>query len=129
MLTDYELQRYQRQLILPSFGEIGQIKLLRSKVLVVGVGGLGSVSSLYLTAAGVGTVGLVEKDTVSLHNLQRQVLYREDEIGQSKLDLAVRTLSRLNKQTQFEPYHCFLTPDNAEQIIQGYDIVLDCTDN
>lgn len=129
MLSDYELQRYQRQLVLPDFGEIGQCKLADAKVLVVGVGGLGSVSSLYLTAAGIGTIGLVEKDTVSLHNLQRQVLYREDEIGKSKLDLAVSTLKRLNREVKFVPYECFLTKDNAESIIKDYDIVLDCTDN
>ena len=129
MLSEYELERYQRQLVLPDFGEVGQTKLLNAKVLVVGIGGLGSVSSLYLTAAGVGTIGLMEKDTVSLHNLQRQVLYRENEIGQSKLDLAVKTLKRLNRNIKLVPYNCFLTEENAEEIIKDYDIVLDCTDN
>ncbi len=128
MLSDYELNRYQRQLVLPSFGEIGQMKLLHSKVLVVGLGGLGSVVSLYLTAAGVGTIGLMDNDIVSLHNLQRQTLYREDEVGQPKLDLALKTLKRLNKEVHFIPYNCFLTHKN-ETIVKDYDIIMDCTDN
>ncbi|MBQ9254482.1 MAG: HesA/MoeB/ThiF family protein [Bacteroidales bacterium] len=129
MLSKQELNRYQRQIILPDFGEIGQAKLKNAKILIVGVGGLGSVVSLYLTAAGIGTIGLVEKDVVSLHNLQRQVLYREDEIGMSKLECALRTLQRLNKETNFDTYDCFLTEENAEQIIANYDIIMDCTDN
>ena len=129
MLTDYELERYQRQIVLPNFGAKGQEKLLKAKVLVVGVGGLGSVVSLYLTAAGIGTIGLVEKDVVSIHNLQRQVLYREDEVGQPKLDLAVKTLHRLNSGVKFVPYNCFLTPENASEIVADCYIVIDCTDN
>ncbi|MBR1627477.1 MAG: HesA/MoeB/ThiF family protein [Bacteroidales bacterium] len=129
MLSKEELNRYQRQIILPDFGEIGQQKLLNAKILVVGVGGLGSVVSLYLTAAGIGQIGLVEKDIVSLHNLQRQILYREDEIGQSKLGRAIQTLKRLNSNVRLVPYNCFLTDENAVQIISDYDIVMDCTDN
>lgn len=129
MLTDYELERYQRQIVLPNFGAEGQDKLKNAKVLVVGVGGLGSVASLYLTAAGIGTVGLMEKDVVSLHNLQRQVLYREDEIGQSKLELAVKTLNRLNSGVKLVPYDTFLTAENAKSVVADYDIVIDCTDN
>ena len=97
--------------------------------MVVGVGGLGSVAALYLTAAGVGTVGLMEQDTVSVHNLQRQVLYREDEVGQPKLALAVKTLHRLNSNVNLVPHDGFLLPENARDIIAGYDLVLDCTDN
>ena len=129
MLTTEELNRYQRQIVLPDFGPDGQEKLKTAKVLVVGVGGLGSVAALYLTAAGVGTVGLVERDTVSVHNLQRQVLYREDEVGQPKLDLAVKTLHRLNSSVNLVPHEGFLLPENASDIIAGYDLVLDCTDN
>ena len=129
MLTDKELERYQRQIILPDFGPEGQEKLKNARVLVVGVGGLGSVAALYLTAAGFGTVGLVEQDTVAVHNLQRQVLYREDEVGQPKLDLAVKTLHRLNSNVNLVPHDCFLLPENARDIIAGYDLVLDCTDN
>ena len=115
MLTDYELERYQRQIVLPNFGAEGQEKLRNAKVLVVGIGGLGSVASLYLTAAGIG--------------LQRQVLYREDEIGQSKLELAVKTLSRLNSGVKLVPYDTFLTAENAKSVVADYDIVIDCTDN
>ena len=129
MLTTEELDRYQRQIVLPNFGPEGQEKLKNARVLVVGVGGLGSVAALYLTAAGVGTVGLVERDTVSVHNLQRQVLYREDEVGQPKLDLAMKTLHRLNSNVNLVPHDGFLLPENARDIIAGYDLVLDCTDN
>ena len=118
-----DFSRYQRQIILPDFGEEGQQKLLNASVLVVGVGGLGSVAALYLTAAGVGTIGLMDADTVALHNLQRQVLYREDEIGESKVEKAVNTLGRLNSQVKIVPYPFFLTPENAS------DIIIDCTDN
>ena len=128
-MTDQERSRYQRQIILPDFGEEGQQKLLNASVLVVGVGGLGSVATLYLTAAGVGTIGLMDADTVALHNLQRQVLYREDEIGESKVEKAVNTLGRLNSQVKLVPYPFFLTPENAPDIIKDYDIIIDCTDN
>ena len=128
-MTHRYLTRYQRQMILPDFGEEGQQKLLDSKVLVVGVGGLGSVATLYLTAAGVGTIGLMDNDVVALHNLQRQVLYREDEIGQPKVELAVKTLGRLNSQVKLVPYPYFLTQENAANIIKDYDIIIDCTDN
>lgn len=129
MLTDRELERYQRQIVLPGFGTEGQERLRNASVLVVGVGGLGSVAALYLVAAGVGTLGLVEEDTVSLHNLQRQVLYREDEVGQPKLDAAIRSLQRLNSGVKLVPHPHFLAPDNARDIIAAYDLVLDCTDN
>ena len=128
-MTHRDLTRYQRQMILPDFGEEGQQKLLDSKVLVVGVGGLGSIATLYLTAAGVGTIGLMDNDVVALHNLQRQVLYREDEIGQPKVELAVKTLGCLNSQVKLIPYPYFLTQENATDIIKDYDIVIDCTDN
>ena len=103
---------------MPDFGEEGQQKLLNAKVLVVGVGGLGSVAALYLTAAGIGTIGLMDNDVVALHNLQRQILYREDEIGQPKVDLAVKTLSRLNSQVQLIPYPYLLSHENATKILK-----------
>lgn len=129
MLTEEEIERYVRQLQIPSFGQVGQIKLKQAKVLVVGLGGLGSVASLYLVAAGVGCVGIMDKDNVALHNLQRQVLYREDEAGKSKLILAEQSLKRLNSKVKINTYECFLDKSNAEEIIKLYDIVLDCTDN
>ena len=126
-MTDFS--RYQRQIILPDFGEEGQQKLRQAKVLVVGLGGLGSVAALYLTAAGVGTIGLMDADTVSLHNLQRQVLYREDEIGLPKVEMAIRTLHRLNTEVQHIEHPYFLMPENAQKTISQYDIIIDCTDN
>ena len=128
-LTDKEIERYNRQIILPDFGEEAQTKLKTAKVLVVGIGGLGSVASLYLTAAGFGTVGIMDDDTVAVHNLQRQILYREDEVGQSKAQRAEETLHRLNSNVNLVTYNHRLTPENAAEIISNYDLVLDCTDN
>lgn len=128
-LTDSEKKRYNRQIILPNFGEEAQAKLKAAKVLVVGLGGLGSVASLYLTAAGFGTVGIMDDDTVAIHNLQRQILYREDEVGLSKAKRAEATLERLNSDVNLVTYNHRLTAENAEQIVMQYDIVLDCTDN
>ncbi len=128
-LTDKEIERYNRQIILPDFGEEAQTKLKAAKVLVVGIGGLGSVASLYLTAAGFGTVGIMDDDTVAVHNLQRQILYREDEVGLSKAQRAEETLHRLNSNVKLITYNHRLTPENAAEIISGYNLVLDCTDN
>lgn len=128
-MTDSEKERYNRQIILPEFGEEGQAKLKAAKVLVVGLGGLGSVASLYLTAAGFGTIGIMDDDTVAIHNLQRQILYREDEVGLSKAKRAEATLERLNHNVNLVTYNHRLTAENAEQIVMQYDIVLDCTDN
>lgn len=129
ILTDSEKKRYNRQIILPEFGEEAQAKLKAAKVLVVGLGGLGSVASLYLTAAGFGTIGIMDDDTVAIHNLQRQILYREDEVGLSKAKRAEATLERLNSDVNLVTYNHRLTAENAEQIVMQYDIVLDCTDN
>ena len=129
ILTDSEKERYNRQIILPEFGEEGQAKLKAAKVLVVGLGGLGSVASLYLTAAGFGTIGIMDDDTVAIHNLQRQILYREDEVGLSKAKRAEATLERLNHNVNLVTYNHRLTAENAEQIVSQYDLVLDCTDN
>lgn len=129
ILTDSEKKRYNRQIILPNFGEEAQAKLKAAKVLVVGLGGLGSVASLYLTAAGFGTVGIMDDDTVAIHNLQRQILYREDEVGLSKAKRAEATLERLNSDVNLVTYNHRLTAENAELIVMQYDIVLDCTDN
>ena len=128
-LTSEELARYNRQIILPDFGEEAQAKLKAAKVLVVGLGGLGSIASLYLTAAGFGTVGMMDDDVVAIHNLQRQILYREDEVGQSKAQKAGETLHRLNSNVCLQVYHHRLTPENAVKTVMPYDLVLDCTDN
>lgn len=129
MLSQEELSRYDRQLRLPEIGKDGQEKLKAAKVLTIGLGGLGGTAALYLTAAGVGTLGLVDKDTVSVHNLQRQILYREDQVGKSKCICAKESLQRLNRHCTFTAYDCYLSKENAEEIVSPYDLVLDCTDN
>lgn len=123
------MERYSRQLMLPEIGEEGQRKLSDAKVLIVGVGGLGSPISLYLTGAGVGTIGLIDDDVVSESNLQRQVLYTEMEIGSSKALCAQERLRLLNRNIQLNAYPARLTADNAKEIISRYDIVVDGCDN
>lgn len=129
MLTKEELDRYNRQIILPSFGVESQEKLKVASALVVGVGGLGSVSSLYLVASGIGRIGLVDNDSVSISNLQRQILYREDELEISKVERAKETLGRLNSNVKIDTYNSFLSVENAISIIKDYDIIIDGTDN
>ncbi|WP_350285880.1 HesA/MoeB/ThiF family protein [uncultured Croceitalea sp.] len=121
--------RYNRQENLESFGLGKQYKLLNSRVLVVGIGGLGIPVAQYLNAMGVGVLGLVENDIVELHNLQRQVLFTEADIGQSKLNVALERLKLQNSETEFKAYPEFLTTENALKIIAEYDIVVDATDN
>jgi Dinucleotide-utilizing enzymes involved in molybdopterin and thiamine biosynthesis family 2 len=129
MLSEEEKQRYNRQIILDEIGLQGQEKLKQTSILIVGIGGLGSISSLYCVAGGFGTVGLVDNDTVSLSNLQRQVLYRSDQLGEQKTLKAKESLHRLNPNVQINTYNCFLTNENAQQIIKDYDIVIDGADN
>lgn len=121
--------RYDRQMILPEIGEEGQKKLLDAKVLIVGVGGLGSPIALYLAGAGVGCIGLVDDDVVSISNLQRQVLYSEKELGKPKAACAAERLSALNSEIKVQPYSTRLTEDNAFDIIGEYDMVVDGCDN
>jgi len=122
-------ERYHRQTLLPEIGEEGQRKLRNAHVLIVGVGGLGCPIALYLTSAGVGYIGLVDDDVVSISNLHRQVLYSEEEVGQSKALCAVRRLKTLNGETDITPYPFRLTKDNADEIISRYDLVVDGCDN
>jgi adenylyltransferase/sulfurtransferase len=124
-----ELQRYSRHLILPEFGEEGQLKLKQSSVLVVGAGGLGCPVLLYLAAAGVGKIGVVDFDVVDRSNLQRQVLFTEDDIGKYKSDTAIERLSRLNPGISFINHSTRLTSENALEIIDKYDLVADGSDN
>ena len=121
--------RYHRQLLLPEIGPEGQQLLRRARVLLVGVGGLGSPIALYLTGAGVGTLGLVDDDVVSLTNLHRQVLYGESLLGRSKAEEAARRLTALNPEVKIEVHAERLTPDNAERLVSQYDIVVDGCDN
>ncbi|MEG1562386.1 MAG: HesA/MoeB/ThiF family protein [Bacteroides sp.] len=121
--------RYSRQLVLPEIGVEGQAKLQAAKVLLVGVGGLGSPIALYLAAAGVGTLGLVDGDVVSLSNLQRQVLYTEDNLGERKATAAARRLLALNSEMTVNACPYALQPGNARSLISHYDLVVDGCDN
>jgi len=123
------MNRYGRQLALPELGETGQKKLRNAKVLIVGVGGLGSPIALYLAGAGVGTLGLVDDDAVNISNLQRQVLYSEIEVGQSKVACAARRLHALNSEVEVRPFPFRIHSGNAADLIEGYDLVVDGCDN
>lgn len=128
-LTNEQILRYSRHLILPEVGMAGQKKLMASSVLVIGAGGLGCPISLYLTAAGIGRLGLVDFDVVDRTNLQRQVLYGESVIGVQKVEAAIERLKDLNPGVEIETYSVKLTSENALQIMSDYDIIVDGTDN
>lgn len=121
--------RYHRQKLLPEFGEDGQQKLQEARVLIVGMGGLGCPIALYLCGAGIGTLGFVDDDVVSITNLHRQVLYDEADISQSKANCAIRHLRAKNNDIQLIAYPMRLTQENAETLIRNYDIVVDGCDN
>lgn len=121
--------RYSRHLRLPGFGKEGQLRLLESKVLIIGAGGLGSPCALYLAAAGVGTIGLVDGDIVSLSNLQRQVIHFSDDVGKDKVASAAEKMQRMNPDVKVNTYPTFFTKDNALDLIADYDFILDCTDS
>lgn len=121
--------RYARQTGLPQIGEEGQERLRRARVLLVGVGGLGSPVALYLAGAGVGCLGLADDDVVSIGNLHRQVLYTENDVGKAKVFCAAKHLQALNSEVKIEPYPCRLTSENAAEIIGRYDFVIDGCDN
>lgn len=129
LFSKAELERYSRHLIIPEFNMEGQRRLKESRVLVVGAGGLGSPLLQYLTAAGVGTIGVVDFDEVDTSNLQRQVLYTVDDVGQPKATQAAKKMERLNPHIRFNTYTEPLTAANAREIIGGYDIIADGTDN
>lgn len=129
MLTPEELERYNRQMLMPEFGLTGQEKLKNAKILVIGCGGLGSPILLYLTAAGVGTLGIVENDSIDISNLQRQILYTTSAVGQAKISETIKRLSALNPLVIFNQYPTRLSVENALEIIKDYDIVIDGTDN
>jgi len=124
-----EIDRYARHLVLRELGGPGQQRLKAAKVLIVGAGGLGAPAALYLAAAGVGVIGLVDADTVALSNLQRQVLYRGVDVGRLKVDAAAKALGALNPHVQIDAHAIALGPDNARDAVAGYDLVLDGTDN
>jgi molybdopterin/thiamine biosynthesis adenylyltransferase/rhodanese-related sulfurtransferase len=128
-LTPEQRNRYQRHLLLPEVGETGQLKLLDAKVLLLGAGGLGSPAALYLAAAGVGTIGIIDMDVVDASNLQRQILHNTDRIGERKVDSAKKTLTLINPDVNVVTYDVRLGADNILDIIDGYDVIVDGTDN
>ncbi len=121
--------RYSRHLLMPEVGEAGQLRLLDARVLLVGAGGLGSPAAFYLAAAGVGTLGLVDDDVVDRSNLQRQILHTDDSVGTPKVTSAQRTLQALNPDVTINTFETRLDSDNIEDILQGYDLVVDGSDN
>jgi adenylyltransferase/sulfurtransferase len=128
-LSKEEVMRYSRHLIMPEVGMDGQLKLKQAKVLCIGTGGLGAPLGLYLAAAGVGRIGLVDFDSVDLTNLQRQILFGTDDIGRPKIEAATDRLRNLNPDIQIDRFETRLTSENALEILQNYDIVVDGTDN
>lgn len=128
-ISSYEIKRYMQQINLPHVGIEGQIKLKNAKVLCIGAGGLGTPLLLYLATSGVGTLGIVDDDKVELSNLHRQILYTEADIGRFKVECALNKLAAHHSQAKINIYNTRLMADNAEEIINQYDIVADCSDN
>jgi len=128
-LTKEQTQRYARQIVLPGFGEEGQKKLLETGVLIIGAGGLGSPCALYLAAAGIGTIGIVDADKVGLENMQRQILHSMDNIGKSKVESAGQRISSVNTDIKVVTYNGRFNSQNALDIIKDYTMVIDCSDN
>jgi adenylyltransferase/sulfurtransferase len=128
-LTSEQTLRYSRQIMIPEVGTAGQRKLLDAKVLVVGAGGLGSPAAVYLTAAGVGTLGIVDSDELELSNLQRQILHHTPDVGRPKVESAQETIARYNPDVRVIPYRARLTAANALEIVGRYDVVVGAVDN
>jgi molybdopterin/thiamine biosynthesis adenylyltransferase/rhodanese-related sulfurtransferase len=128
-LSDAQRERYSRHILLPEVGETGQAKLLQSKVLLLGAGGLGSPAALYLAAAGVGTVGIVDADVVDASNLQRQIIHATSRIGTPKVASAAKSIAELNPDVKVVPYEERMTSANVERLFADYEVILDGTDN
>ena len=128
-LSNAQQDRYARQLSLPELGAEGQQKLMDGRVLLIGAGGLGSPAAFYLAAAGVGTIGIADADSVDLSNLQRQILHTMSDLNRPKVDSAKETLQALNPEIAINAHHLYVTPDNIGALIAGYDFILDCTDS
>ncbi|HDL98353.1 MAG TPA: HesA/MoeB/ThiF family protein, partial [Desulfobacteraceae bacterium] len=127
--TTEQLNRYSRHILLQDVGVEGQVKLCRARVLVVGAGGLGSPAALYLAAAGVGTIGIVDNDQVDISNLQRQIVHGTKDIGRSKVESAAEAMRAINPDVEVRPLATMLCADNIMEIIKDYDFVLDGCDN
>ncbi len=128
-LTSAQRERYRKHLILDIIGEKGQRRLLSSKALIIGVGGLGSPAALYLASCGVGTIGLIDSDDLELSNLHRQVLYSTGDVGKPKVSLAEKRLKEINPDVNIKAIKARVDADNAKGLIRDYDVILDCTDN
>lgn len=129
MLKDDQVERYSRQILLPNVGGEGQNKLLSAKVLIIGAGGLGSPAALYLAAAGIGRIGIVDSDKVELNNLQRQILHSTKRVGRAKVESAKETIAALNPDVEVVPFKVRLTSENILDVIKDYDIIIDGSDN
>ncbi len=129
MLTSDERNRYDRQISIPGFGETGQEKLKQAKVVIAGCGGLGSPAAIYLAAAGVGTIRIIDHDKVELSNLNRQVLHWDKDLGRSKVESGQEKLSRMNKNINIEPVNETITDKNVSSLIAGFNVVIDALDN
>lgn len=129
MINPEETQRYSRQILLPEIGRAGQVKLLNSSVLVIGAGGLGAPALLYLAAAGIGRLGIVDFDVVDISNLQRQVIFTTTDVGKSKAEVAAERLRHLNPNIQFMIHQTRITSNNAFGLMDGYDVIIDGSDN
>ena len=128
-LNEQQIQRYSRHIILEQVGGAGQEKLLASKVLIVGAGGLGAPAGLYLAAAGVGTIGIVDGDKVDLTNLQRQIIHHTDDVGTEKVASAKNKMLAVNPDVTVKTYRQWAKADNIREVIREYDFVIDGTDN
>jgi len=129
MLTEEQKERYSRQIISDSIGEEGQQKLAKTKVLQIGAGGLGSPFSLYIVAAGIGELTIIDNDTVSLSNLQRQILYNQEDIDEVKVEVAKRRLEKMNSDVKIEVYKDFIDKETIKKYTKGQDFIVDCSDN
>ncbi len=129
MLNEKEKDKYNRQIIIPNFSLNGQEKLKKSKVLVIGLGGLGSSAAYYLASAGIGDLGILDKDEVELSNLNRQILHQETNVGESKIISASQKLSKLNQDITIKEYNISLNTDNSEKVLTNYDFVVEASDN
>lgn len=128
-MTDEQIERYSRHIILKEVGAKGQKKLLKGKVLIIGAGGLGAPAAMYLAAAGVGTIGIVDADEVDLSNLQRQIIHSTTDIGKAKVKSAKETMNAMNPDVEVKTYRMFVDASNIRELIREYDFIIDGTDN
>ena len=128
-MTDEQIERYSRHIILKEVGAKGQKKLLKGKVLIIGAGGLGAPAAMYLAAAGVGTIGIVDADEVDLSNLQRQIIHTTADVGKAKVRSAKETMNAMNPDVTVNTYRMFVDSTNIRELIRDYDFIIDGTDN